>query len=170
MPSAPAWRAPGAPWTTPSVPTSRSAVDRGAPACHCALPGLADQVLAETAVRLGGHQHETGILINLARGEQNALGPQRDLAIAAGLRKRDAFADQPFAQSLSASGRIDQQQTQFGDIVGMPDQKYRADLDAVDIGDPAAFPRSIERGEIFCRDLRDQAFERGVEAVFAGIE
>ena len=98
-----------------------------------ALPGLADQVLAKAAVRLGRHQHEAGVLIDLAGGDQNALGPQRDLAIAAGLRERDAFADQPLAEPLSAPGRIDQQQAQLGDVVAVPDQKYRADLDAVDV-------------------------------------
>ena len=59
------------------------------------LPGLADQALAETAVRLGGHQHESGVLIDPARGDQDALGPQRDLAIAACAREGDAFGDQP---------------------------------------------------------------------------
>ncbi len=39
------------------------------------LPGLADQALAETAMRLACHQHKSGILIDLARGGQNALGP-----------------------------------------------------------------------------------------------
>ena len=39
------------------------------------LPGLADQALAETAVRFGGDQHEAGVLIDLSRGDQNALGP-----------------------------------------------------------------------------------------------
>ncbi len=113
--------------------------------------------LAETAVRLGGDQLESGVLVDPAGGDQNALGPQRDPAIAAGLRKRDAFGDQPLAQPLSAPGRIDQQQPQLGDVVGVAHQKYRADLRAIDLGDPATLPRGVERGEEFCRDLRDQA-------------
>src|SRR5450631_1546622 len=134
------------------------------------FPGLADQALPKTAVRLGGDLDETGILVDLAGGDQDALGPQRDFAIAAGLRESDAFGDQPFAQSTAATGRIDQQQPQLGDIVGVLDEKYRADRGAIEVGDPAAFPRRIERGEEFGRDLRHQALERGVEAVFAGIE
>ena len=54
------------------------------PASQFELPGFADQALAETAVRLGGDQLEAGFLIDFARGDENALGPQRDLAIAAG--------------------------------------------------------------------------------------
>ena len=71
------------------------------------FPGLADQALPKTAVRLGGDQDESGILVDLAGGDQDALGPQRDFAIAAGLREGDGFGDQPPAESLSAPGRID---------------------------------------------------------------
>jgi hypothetical protein len=81
-------------------------------------------------VRLGGDQHESGILVNSARGDQNALGP--DLAIAALTPEGHALGDQPPAKSLSAAGRVDQQQPQFSDVVGMPDEKYRADLGTVD--------------------------------------
>ena len=108
------------------------------------FPGLADQALTETAVRLGGDELEPGLLIDLACGDQDALGPQRDPAIAAGFRERDAFGDQPMAQSLSASGRVDQQQPQLGDIVGVPDQKDRADLRSLDLGNPAALSRRVE--------------------------
>src|ERR1700733_6908506 len=125
-----------------------------------AFPGLANQALTKTAMRLGGHQHESGVLINFSRSDQNALGPQRDLAIAAGLGEGDAFGDQPLAQSLSAPGRVDQQQPQFGDIVAVPDQKYRADLNAIDLRDPAAFPRGIERAQELGGDFGDQALER----------
>src|ERR1700724_3404395 len=86
------------------------------------LPGLANQALAETAVGFARDLHESGVLIDLARGEQDALGPQRDFAIAAGPRKRDAFPDQPPPQTQSAPGRIDQQQPQFGNLVAVPDQ------------------------------------------------
>ena len=84
--------------------------------------------MPKTAVRLAVDQGEAGVPIDFARGDQDALGPQRDFAIAALPRKGEAFGDQPSAESLSAPGRIDQQQPQFGDIVGVPDQKYRADL------------------------------------------
>src|ERR1700690_1137805 len=134
------------------------------------LPGLADQALAETAVRLAGDKHESGLLINLAPGDQNALGPQRDRAIAAGPRKGDALSDQPFAQSMSAPGRVDQQQSQFGDLVAVSHEKYRADRDAIEFGDPAALPRSVEGAEKFRGDFRDQRLEGGVKTVFAGVE
>jgi len=62
----------------------------------------------------------------------------RDLAIAALPPEGHAFGDQPLAKSLSASAGFDQQQPQFSDVVGMPDEKYRADLGTIDVGDPAA--------------------------------
>ena len=76
---------------------------------------------------LARHRHEPGILIDLACGDQDALRPQRDPAIAAGLRERDAFGDEASPEPMSAPGRIDQQQTQFGDVVRVPHQKDRAD-------------------------------------------
>src|SRR5688500_12213744 len=96
-----------------------------------ALPGLADQALSKTAMRFGRHQLEDGVLVDATRGDQNALRPQRDLAIAAGFCEGDAFADQFLAEPLSAPGRFDQQQPQLGDIVAVLDQKYRADRDAI---------------------------------------
>jgi hypothetical protein len=121
-------------------------------------------------MRLGRHEREAGIPINPAGGDQNALGPQRDLAIAAGFCECDAFGDQPLAQSLSTSGRIDNEQADFRDIVAVSHQKDRADLRAIKLGDPAALARGVERGEELCGDFRDQALERGVEAVFGGVE
>src|SRR6478735_12499516 len=68
-------------------------------------------------------------------------------------RERDTLGDEPLAQSLSASGRIDQQQSQLCDFVGMAHEKDGADGRTVDIGDPAALPRGVERGQEFCHDL-----------------
>src|SRR3984885_5928226 len=68
------------------------------------LPGLADQALTKAAMRFAGDQHKARILIDFPRGDQNALGPQRDPAIAAGPREGDALSDQPFAQSMAAPG------------------------------------------------------------------
>ena len=96
--------------------------------------------------------------------------PQRNLAIAACPGECDALADQPLAEPLSAPGRVDQQQPQLCDLVAVPDQKYRADLHAIDLGDPAAFARGVERGQEFSRDIRHQGFERRVKTIFAGIE
>src|SRR4051812_18297568 len=120
---------------------------RGAPVSQLQLPRLADQVLAEAAVGLFSDQYEAGVLIDLAGGEQDALGPERDLAIAAGAREGDAFGDEALAEAVSASSGVDDEQPDFRDVVAMPHQEHRADRLAVDVGDPAAFPRGVERGQ-----------------------
>jgi hypothetical protein len=63
----------------------------GRPASQLAFPGLADQVLPKTAMWLGLHEHKARVLIDLASGNQNALRPKRDAAIAAGAREGDAW-------------------------------------------------------------------------------
>src|SRR2546430_13203567 len=143
---------------------------RDAPASQFQFPGFADQVLAETAVRLGGDQLESGFLIDFAGGDRDARGPERDPPIAAGFGERDAFGDQPMAQPLATPGRVDQQQAQLRYVIGVPHQKYGADLRSIDVCDPATFPRCIERAKEFGRDLGDEPFERGIPAVFAGVE
>ena len=100
--------------------------------------------MPKTVMRFFADALKSGALINFARGDQDALGPQRDLAVAALARKADAFAHQSLAKPLAAPARIDQQQPQFCNLVGLPDQKHRADRLAVDLGDPAMFARVIE--------------------------
>eukprot|EP01035_Chromulina_nebulosa_P031621 gene31621-42163_t len=95
------------------------------------LPRLPDQVLPEAAMRLLRDQHEAGLLIDLACSAEIALGPQRDLAIAAALRERDAFAHQALPEPQAAAGGVHQQQPQLCDVVGVPDQEHRADRLAV---------------------------------------
>src|SRR3546814_18955001 len=46
------------------------------------LEGLADEILAEIPVRLLRHQLEPGLLIDMPRGVEALVGPQRHLAIA----------------------------------------------------------------------------------------
>ena len=46
------------------------------------LPGLADEVVAEAVVRLGVRQYIAGLAVDRARGEQVAVGPEHDLAVA----------------------------------------------------------------------------------------
>src|ERR1700679_2492270 len=138
-------------------------------ASQLAFPGLADQILPKAAMRLGFHERKASVLIDLAGGNQNALRPQRDSAIAAGAREGDAFGDQALPEALAARARLDQQQAEVCDLVVAPDPEHRADRPSVDIGDPAAFARGVEGGDEFRRDLRDQSLERGIEAIFTGV-
>ena len=96
-----------------------------------------------------------GLLIDLAGGDQNALGPQRDLAVAAGPRERDAFSRPAVVPSPCPrpAGSTSSSRS-LATCVAVSDQKDRADRGAVDVGDPAAFARGVERRQEFRRDLR----------------
>src|SRR4051794_17101297 len=58
-------------------------------------PGFSDQIVPETVVRLARDQPIAGCRVDAARGQQVAVGPQRDAAIAGVAREALAFFDQP---------------------------------------------------------------------------
>ena len=135
------------------------------------LPGLADQVLAETAVRLGGDQHEAGVLIDLAGGDQDALGPQRDLAIAAGLRearciRRPAAGPMPCPRPAGSTSSRRSLATSSVCLTRNTEPTGAPSMSAIQ-------QRSREASnevEEFAPRSRRPGLERGVEAVFAGVE
>ena len=108
---------------------------------------------------VGRDMDESRVLINAARRKQYALCPKRDLAIATASGEGDALIDQPFAESVTARRRVDQQQTDFCDLIGLLHQKDRADLFAVDLGNPAALACGIEVFQKFRGDLRAESNE-----------
>src|SRR5258707_367368 len=84
-----------------------------------ALPGFPDQIGAERAVRLLRHQFESRLGVDAARGEQNALRPQRHALVAGLLGKTHAFLDQALSEPQPARLWIDDQQAQLRDRVGL---------------------------------------------------
>ena len=74
------------------------------------------------------------------------------------------------AKPLAASGGVDQQQPQLGDIVAVPHQKYRADLRSLDVRNPAAFSRSVERTEKPGRNLGDKSLNEESKPYSQGVE
>src|SRR4051812_46269297 len=79
------------------------------------IPSLRDQLRAEAFVGLRPGLTESMTFIELARGGENALGPQRDLAIAGHARERQALAHERVADAETALTRIDQQQAKLRD-------------------------------------------------------
>src|ERR1044071_4680271 len=79
------------------------------------VPGLRDQLRAEALVRLRGDLLEPVRFVELARGGEHALRPQRDLAIARLAREGETGRDQLVADAQAALTRIDQQQPQLRD-------------------------------------------------------
>src|SRR6266511_5078074 len=76
------------------------------------IPVLADQLLAELIVLPAADQLEAGLLVDVAGGDEHAVGPERDLAVARVAREAHAFLDQPRADAEPARLRLDQQEAQ----------------------------------------------------------
>jgi len=89
-------------------------------------------------------QGESGLPINLPRGDEDVVRPQGHLLVTLQSRGADAFRHQPLADTKAARLRFDQQHAQLGDIVGFPRQEDRADVLAVLLRDPAGFAFAIE--------------------------
>src|SRR5438046_10739395 len=106
----------------------------------------------------------------MARGVETAVGPQHDLAITGGARKRDALGNQTSADPQPARRRLDQEQSQLRDRWRAANQEDRADVLTVALGNPAALELRIEALQEFRRDFGDQPLECVVPAVFLGVE
>src|SRR6266568_1056733 len=98
------------------------------------VPGLADEIDAEGVVRLGGRAFESRMRVNAARREQVGLRPQRHGLVARLLRETQALVHQPLADSKAARLRVDDEQAQLGDRIGLLHHEGRADAFAVHLG------------------------------------
>src|SRR5262249_40406439 len=92
---------------------------------------------------LFGDAAEADLLVDAARSDQDALGPQRHLAIAFFACGVDALLDQRAADAEATRLLLDQQEPQLGDFVAALDQEDRADRLSAGFRDPAVLARSI---------------------------
>src|SRR4029078_8341130 len=101
------------------------------------LPNLADQSSSGLVVLVALGEPEAGPLIDVARGGEHAVGPQRDAAVAGLAGKAEGFLDEWRAAAEPARVRFDQEETQPSDLIGFAHQQDRADILTVSFGDPA---------------------------------
>src|SRR6266576_3687253 len=102
------------------------------------FPGFGDQILAGPAVvLLLSDQLEACTFVNTAGGGEFTLGPEHDFLIAGFAGEVDTFLNQPLADSQAPGGRIDDQETEFGNRRGLLNKKHRPDVFRVSLGDPA---------------------------------
>src|SRR5690348_21750 len=101
------------------------------------LPMLAHEIVTEASMRLLADEVEASALIDPTCGNENALCPERDLAITRPTREADAFRDQAPADVASARLGLDQKQPELCRLFRLFDEKDRADIDPVALGDPA---------------------------------
>src|SRR5579859_5240294 len=133
------------------------------------LPGLACEIDAKAVMLLLGDAAEADTFVDAARGDQDALGPQRHPLVAFLARGADALLDQSAADAEPARFFFDQQQAQLGEFVGGIDQEDRAERLAVRLRDPAMLARGIVGLDELCADLGDQRLVRDVPAIVLGI-
>src|SRR5436190_24332821 len=108
------------------------------------LPRLADKIVTKTVVRLLIDQPKASLLVDAARGHEDALRPQRHRRVADFACGADAFVHQRLADAKPARLRLDQQQAQFADALAGIDERDAANRLAADLRDPAAFALGIE--------------------------
>src|SRR5260370_42456823 len=101
------------------------------------LPGFTDEIDAKTMVLLFLDAAKSGALINSARGEEDALGPERDRCIAGLPCEMDALLGEGAPDAKSSRFFLHQQQAQFRGLVRRLDQKHRADRLAAERPDSA---------------------------------
>src|ERR1700754_1960906 len=135
-----------------------------APGLQRQLPGLADEIDTERMVRLFRDELEACAPVDVARGDEDALRPQHDLAVALLTGEADALLRQRAADAEPPGFPVHQEQANLGHLVRTPDQEDRADRLAVDLGDPAMLACRIERFDELRADLGGQGFERDVPA------
>src|SRR5260370_40322986 len=111
------------------------------------LPSLADEIDAKTMVLLFAHAAKAGALINSARGEQDALGPERDRRIARLSCEMEALLGERAPDAKPSRLFLHQQQAQFRGLVGRLDQEHRADRLAADLGDPTLLAPSVGKAD-----------------------
>ncbi len=134
------------------------------------IPVFADNGFAEAHALLAAGEREARFLIDVPRRGEHAVRPQRHFLVAGAAGKAGAFIDQPRPEPKPARLRIDDQQSDAGNIGRVGDQKNAADIFAVQLGDPAAFALRIVLVGKIGDDLRADAFERFDPAVFLRVK
>ena len=79
------------------------------------IPELGHHVLAPAVARFARGEREASLLVNVPRGREHAVRPERDLLVAGRAREAHALVNQPGAEAEPAPFRIDQQQAEAGD-------------------------------------------------------
>lgn len=101
-----------------------------------AVPGLADEVVAEAVVGFLGDEREPVALVDAAGGGEHVVGPQRDRLVTGVPCGCEALVDQAGAQAQAACFRVDEQQAQLRGPVVLAYAEDAAGPDPVDLRDP----------------------------------
>src|SRR5260370_8370442 len=103
-----------------------------------------------------------GALINSARGEEDALGPEGGRYIARLSCEMEALLGECAPDAKPSRLFLHQQQAQFRGLVGRLDQEHRADRLAADLGDPAVLAHRVVRADELRPDFGAERFKPDV--------
>src|SRR5262249_48870605 len=121
-------------------------------------------------MQLLAYQLKAGCLVDAASRDQYIVGPQLDFAVTGQAREGDAFVDEMAPDPEPARVRLDIEQAQFGDFLGVLNKHHRPDDVPLTFGDPAALPMNVVILDEGRGHACDQGLEGHVEAVFLGVE
>src|SRR5712691_4937370 len=158
-----------------SAPVARAICQSEAGACapeqsQCELPGLAHQIATELAVALACDQLEASVLVDAARGGKNAVGPERDLAVARGAGEADALVDEASANAEATRLGIDEQEAEPGNACAVLHQEHAAYRLAAALRHETAFAPTVELAQELGDDLGGERLDILVPAVLAAID
>src|SRR5215211_7387624 len=140
------------------------------PSLQLQLPVLADEVLAEAVMLFFLYHLEPFLLVDAPGGVEHAVGPERELFVAAAPGETDALLDEVGAQAQATGLWLDQEKPQFGDrIAGLYNKDATDDL-AVHLGDPATLFGQVVIIDEVRYDTGDQSLEALVPAVLSRIK
>ena len=128
---------------------------------------MAEEVSAKAVVRFFGDELEAGLLIDMVRGMENALRPERHSFVTAGAGEGDALCHQRFSKTKTTRSRFNKKHAQLGNAFAfrMTDKKDAAETLAIALGDPAALAPRIEVSDEVGGDAGNEGFESLVPAV-----
>src|SRR5215210_1600191 len=126
--------------------------------------------MPETVVLLLVDEPEAQSSVDTAGGNEHVIRPQRDLPVAGQSGEANAFFHQPAADAKPAGLRLDEEKTQLGDLLRLPDEKHTADDLAIPLGDPAPLQLRVGLLDELRNDLRHERLEPLIPAVLSGVE
>src|SRR5215210_6159418 len=125
--------------------------------------------MPEAVVRPLVDEPEAHPFVDTARGVQHIIGPQRDLLVTGLPGEADAFFYQAAADAQPARFRLDEEKSQLGDLLRLPDEEHTTNDLAVSLGDKTTLQSRVILLDELRHDLRHEGLESLIPAALSGI-
>src|SRR5829696_2976993 len=134
------------------------------------LPGLSNQIMPEAMMRLLVDEPEAHSFVDAAGGVKHVIRPQGDLSVAGLSGEANTFFHQAAADAEPAYFRLDEEKSQLGDLLRLPDEEHTTDDLAIPVGDPTTLQFRVVLPDELRHDLRHERLEPLIPAVLSGVE